>query len=97
MWLLVTIGKGEGAAWWASRMTMSCYNNRKGRVEMAAALMLPGSRDWTLHILEPEKGDSNLEKSVNSGNSTPASKKKGGGAEFTCRTLTNFWPQPTFS
>lgn len=45
---------------------------------MAAAQMPPRSRDWTLHILEPEEGGSNLEKSVNSGISTPASKKKGG-------------------
>lgn len=37
--------------------------------------MPPRSRDWTLQILEAEKGGSDVEKSVNSGTSTPASKK----------------------
>lgn len=79
--------------WWASGKTAFCSNKKKGKEETAAAWLPPRSIDCTLHILEPARGGSNLEKSVNLGISSLCLKK---GAEFTCRIrLTTLWRQPT--
>ena len=43
--------------------------------ETAAAWVPPMNRDWTLQILEPWEGSSNVERSVHSGISTLASEK----------------------
>lgn len=56
VWLLRTTGRGPELPWGALRKTIFCYDNRRGREEVATAQMSPRSRDWMLLILEPDKG-----------------------------------------
>lgn len=92
MWLLTPTVKTDGAALVGFQKDSSLLQRQERKRGDSCHSGAARSRDRTLHSPESERGVCDLEKSARSPISTPASKK---GAEFTCRNLTNFWPQPS--